>query len=197
MTIHLPMFPPPLAPDTPRASRRATLIGLCAVGASIGPGLASGLASPAAGHSSPDPIFAAIDAHRVALEQYDAAHAHFDAMNALYPVEKDPDEFWDWTVEQRTAWRDGQRERYEGTPRNIAYDRWNDQCTAMNEATEALVDASPATIAGAAAVLEYWTEFSARLDESSDFDFLELDCHSRVMTGVVALLRSVIERGLS
>jgi hypothetical protein len=42
-------------------------------------------------------------------------------------------------------------------------------------------------------VLEYWMEFSARFDEGGEFDFLELDCHSRLMAGVVALLRNIVD----
>jgi hypothetical protein len=169
-------------PDAPQASRRALLMGFAAAATPMAPALANALSESAP--AAADPIFAAIEAHGAALEQYDAAHEHFEAMDTLYPRE------WiDWSVEQRLAWRDAEMARREGGPRDIAYDRWNDQCDAVNVATEALVEASPATIAGAAAVLEYWMEFSARFDESGEFDFLELDCTSRLMSGVVALLR--------
>ena len=47
MTICHPMFPPPLAPDAPRASRRALLMGLAAAVAVPAPVVASILAAPA------------------------------------------------------------------------------------------------------------------------------------------------------
>jgi hypothetical protein len=85
-----------------------------------------------------DPIFAVIEAHRAALQSYDAAEAHFRT-------------FWDWPIEQRFAWQTIMARCNEKTPRDIAYDRWNDLSDAVNVATEALVDAAPVTIAGAAA----------------------------------------------
>jgi hypothetical protein len=83
-------------PVAPQASRRALLMGFAAVATPMAPALASALSEPAP--ATADPIFAAIERHRVALEQYDAAHAHFEAMNDLYPREDEepPEEFWTW-----------------------------------------------------------------------------------------------------
>jgi hypothetical protein len=109
-----------------------------------------------------DPIFEVIERYRQAIQAIDveqAAHAHFKAMRALYPHpaegEPDPDDFLDWPIEQRFAFREAQAARYEGTPSEIAFDCWNNQSDEVNEANEALVETSPTTIAAAAAALEY------------------------------------------
>jgi hypothetical protein len=185
--------------DTTKTSRRALLatvptVAALAAGTTVH-GLTAGLATP----PSADPIFAAIERHRTALALHDSAHAHFRAMRALYPhpadEEQDPDDFFDWPIEQRFAFREAQAARYEGTPSQIASDRWNNQSDELDEATEVLVETSPTTIAGAAAALEYWAEFSVRLGECSDFDFLEMDCGSRLQAGVADALRNIMERG--
>jgi hypothetical protein len=186
-----------IVPNAPQASRRALLMGFAAAATPMAPALANALSEPAP--AAADPIFAAIDRHRAELELYDTAHAHFRAMRALYPhpaeEEPDPDDFLDWPIEQRFAFRKAQAARYKGTPGNIAFDRWNNQCGEVDEATEALVETCPTTIIGAAAALEYWAEFSARLDECSEFDFLATDCGARLMTGVTAALRNIVARG--
>jgi hypothetical protein len=188
----------PTAPQVPQmrhqASRRALLMGFAAAATPMAPALASALSGPAPPVAGP--IFAVIERHRAALEQYDAAREHFQAMDALYPREEEPDEFWSkWSVEERLAWRDAEMARREGGPRDIAYERWNDQHAEVSESTEALVATLPITIAGTALALEYWADFSALISDNSFFDFLELDCGSRAMANIASTLRNIIERG--
>jgi hypothetical protein len=71
MTIQHPMFPPPLVPDAPKASRRALLMGLAAAATPMAPALATALSEPAPG--SVDPIFDVIRRHWDAQETLDAA----------------------------------------------------------------------------------------------------------------------------
>jgi hypothetical protein len=182
---------------TPIPSRRAVLAAGPAVAAAA---LAGGTAANAvaigmAKAGEIDPVFAAAERLRAALEEYDAAHAHFNAMDALYPRETEPDDFMDWTIEQRYAWQDAEIARREGGPRDIAYDRWNDQCEKLNEATEALIATIPTTAAGIAVALEHWSEFSDRISGDGEFDFLELDCGSRLLTVVAGALCNIIARG--
>jgi hypothetical protein len=105
-----------------------------------------------------DPIFAVIERHRAASEIGEVAHEHFLAMDALYPRETEPEEFEDWSVEQRTAWRREEIARCKGNPRDVACDRWNEHCNAVDKITAELVATTPTTIAGIAALLGYWSE---------------------------------------
>jgi hypothetical protein len=61
MTIQLPMFPPPLAPVAPQASRRALLMGFAAAATPMAPALANALSESAS--AEVDPIFALIEAY--------------------------------------------------------------------------------------------------------------------------------------
>jgi hypothetical protein len=177
----------------PQASRRALLMGFAAAATPMAPALAKAPSEPTL--VAADRIFDAIDRHRAGLQLYDAAHAQFEEMNALYPRETEPDEFSDWSIEQRLAWRDAEIARRKGGPRDIAYECWNDRCDELNETTEKLVGIVPTTAAGIAAALEYCVEFSARISDDSEFDFLELDCCSRLLTNVIASLRNIASRG--
>jgi hypothetical protein len=115
-----------------------------------------------------DPILEVIDRHRAALEVYDEAHEHFEAMDELYPRPSMPMEFPSWSVEERTAWVEANLAS-KGTPRDIAYDRWSDQCGVVAKITEELAAAPPTTMAGVAAVLAYWSEIMEEDEHDRDF----------------------------
>jgi DNA-binding SARP family transcriptional activator len=141
-------------------TRRAVLAGAPAVAAGA---LAAGTAASAFAvamtrATEVDLIFAVIERHRAASEIREAAHEHFLAMDALYPREADPEEFEEWSVEQRRAWRQEEIARCKKNPRNVAYDRWNEDCNAVDKITAELVATTPTTIAGIAALLGYWSE---------------------------------------
>jgi hypothetical protein len=141
-------------------TRRAVLAGAPAVAAGA---LAAGTAANAvavamARATEVDPIFAVIERHRAAWELQHDAHEHFLAMDVLYSIETESEEFEEWSVEQRTAWRNEEIARREGDPRNVAYDGWNECCEAVDKITAQLVGTTPTTIAGIAALLAYWSE---------------------------------------
>jgi hypothetical protein len=46
------------------------------------------------------------------------------------------------------------------TPRGIAWNAWNDSCNVLASTMELLIETRPATIAGVAAVLQHWLEFT-------------------------------------
>jgi hypothetical protein len=160
----------PTAPPVP-LSRRAVLAGApAAATATLAAGIAVNAVAVAMTRAAEaDPIFAVIERHCAAWEiQYDA-HEHFLAMDALYPRETEPEEFEEWSVEQRIAWRDEEIARCKGNPRDVAYDRWNEDCKAVDEITAELVATTPTTIAGIAALLGYWSEIME--EDTIDRDF--------------------------
>src|SRR5271165_1460977 len=70
--IHMPQA---TEQTTTNLTRRTALAGIAgAAAAGITPAIAA----------TTDPIFAVIECHRAALEIYDEAHEHFEAMNAAY-----------------------------------------------------------------------------------------------------------------
>ncbi len=81
------------------------------------------------------------------------------------------------------------------TPRYTAWERWNGQTAEVSESTEALVATIPTTAAGISAALEHWAAFSDRTAGDSQFDFLEFDYCSRLLTNVAVAIRNIIERG--
>jgi hypothetical protein len=182
-----------------KQSRRALLAGAPVVAAAAlaagttVTGFAAGLATP----SSSDPIFAAAERLRGALERYDTARAHFETMDELYPSqdEPEPDGFDDWSVAQRMVWRSAEMTRRKETPRDSAWQRMSDQYDEVDRLSDALVATAPTTIGGVAFVLEYWAELMAHDGDSGDFNFLDLDCGSRFLAGVAAALRNIVARG--
>jgi hypothetical protein len=141
-------------------TRRAVLAGAPAVAAgALAAGTAANTVAVAMARATEvDPIFAVIERHCAAWEIQEEAHEHFLAMDALYPREEDPDEFWGWTKEQRIAWRQKEIASYKGNPRNVAYDRWSEHCAVVDKITAELAATTPTTIAGIAALLGYWSE---------------------------------------
>ena len=74
MTIERPMFPPPLVPDAPRASRRGLLRGMMAAAAvPVTSAVVIPFAPALAKATEADPALAAIASHRDAMDQWTAA----------------------------------------------------------------------------------------------------------------------------
>jgi hypothetical protein len=148
--------------DGTKLSRRTALAGLAgATAVGITPAIAVG---------ETDPIFEVIERHRAALEAYDEADEHFEAMDKLYPREKMPEESMTWSIEQASAWTMAESERCKGNPRDVAAERWNDQGEVADEITEELVATVPTTVAGFAAVLAHWSDVMEEDSCERDFD---------------------------
>jgi hypothetical protein len=145
-----------LIPDVPKASRRGLLLGAPAVAAVAlaGGTVANAVAIGTAKADESDPIFDVIERHREALAREDAAHQHFEEMDALYPVNLDCLE--------------------EHTPRNAAYDAWNDLCNVRCRITEELLATAPTTVAGLAALLQHWADVVADDDAFDNCDTMKL-----------------------
>jgi hypothetical protein len=182
---------------TTTPSRRALLAGAPAAAAAAlaGGTVANAIAIGMAGASNGDPVFAVIERHREAMAREQLAHERFKALDNVYPHEPRPDDFFEWPIEQRCAWNEEQAARRRGSPREVAYHEWNDLSDATIGITEELVQTTPTTIAGIAAVLEYWAELMAHDGDGGDFDFLDLDCGSRFLAGVASALRNIVARG--
>jgi hypothetical protein len=110
-----------------------------------------------------DPIFDVIERHREAIAREDAAHRHFEEMDALYPVTPDNLE--------------------EDNPRNAAYDVWNDLCNVRYEITAELAT-PPTTVAGLAALLQHWADIVG--DAEGNFDNYDT---TKLLTAVANGLR--------
>jgi hypothetical protein len=63
------------------------------------------------------------------------------------------------------------KERAREVGRDVAYDRWNNQCEVVTQITEELVETTPTTMAGLAALLTYWSEIMD--EDTADRDFLK------------------------
>jgi DNA-binding SARP family transcriptional activator len=149
--------------DATKTSRRALLAGTPVVAAAaMVAGTTVALAIPRT--ADVDPIFAAIERHREAMELEEAAHERFEALSA----ESDPDDFLEWPLEQRRAWRDEQAKRLEESPRNVAYDVWNDLYNVRSAITAELGTTTPTTTAGLAALLQHWADIVG--DDEGNFD---------------------------
>ena len=181
--------------NTTTTIRRALLAGApaVAVAALAGGTVANGVTIGMAKAGEVDPVLAVIDRHRSALEQYDATHAILGNGCAV-SARRRTGRVDRLVARERLTWRRAEMERAKRTPRNTAYELWNDQTAEVSESTEALVATIPTTIAGVVIALEHWAKFSARIGDDSQFDFLEQDCGSRLLTSLAAALRSVIER---
>jgi hypothetical protein len=94
-----------------------------------------------------DPIFEVIQRHRDAIAREDAAHRHFEEMDAQYPMTPDNLE--------------------EDNPRSAAYDVWNDLCNVRYEITAELAT-MPTAVAGLAALLQHWADIVG--DDEGNFD---------------------------
>jgi hypothetical protein len=153
----------------PTPSRRALLAGAPAVAAAAL--AAGGIANTLAAASAVDPVFAAIDCHREAVRICEEAASRFRKL----------DEEWD--ARARTG---------NDTPRDIAYDDWNDATNTVLQTTDMLVKTSPTTLSGAAAALTAWSEFMEFvMDGNNDYDFLEVDCSSALLSNIAAALTRI------
>jgi hypothetical protein len=136
-------------------SRRAVLSGAIPAAAVA---LAAGTALAIPRTDEVDPIFEVIERHRAALELFDETHEHFEEMSNLYPIEPNPEDFPTWPMEKKMAWNEAEAARRKGSPRDIAYHRWDDQSDVVDRITDELVATTPTTAAGVAALISYWSE---------------------------------------
>jgi hypothetical protein len=83
-----------------------------------------------------------------------------------------PLEFPLWSVEERTAWVEA-NSGPTGTPRDAAYDRWNDLSDEMEIVTEELGTTAPTTMAGVATLLAYWSEIMGDDGDDQRQDFYD------------------------
>jgi hypothetical protein len=174
-------------PDTTiPPTRRAVLahVPAAAAVAALATGTAAnGLAIAVATPLVADPNFAVIDRHCESVRVHEEAMADFRAQEEM-PLPP-PDMH---SSEDRVAWVKAELDK--PTPRSIAYDRWNDSVHAVVEATDGLLDTPPATLAGAAAALEYWAEFVHDTYGSEEYDFLD-DCNATFVQGIARAIRTM------
>lgn len=165
-------------------TRRAAVTGLATAPAALA---ASGLPSLAAG--DPDPIFAAIDAHRKADSTYVAAvHRNCDLEESI-PLKARKSDITCYT--RRIVDTDD--------PRWIASEiECVETGNAVHRAAWNLVAVKPATFAGVVALLDYtnwyvdagklWPDWNPELGENVDWG--EVDCRH-----VAAALRDILAKG--
>ncbi len=122
-----------------------------AIAAALAGVAAPALAGPA--RLAPDPVFAAIAAHKVAYARLDQACSHVSRLEGNIPEER------------RQEWFDGDREQGIGTNDDP---RWTAALTAQRATFDAemqtawaLARAQPAGLAGTAALLRHAGEFEA------------------------------------
>jgi hypothetical protein len=177
--------------NTTSPSRRALLPAVAAAALATGT-VANAVAIGMAKAGEVDPIFAAIDLHREAIIVHQKAGERFHALAA-----NDEPVPWFETNEERTAWVSAEVKRRKGSPRNIAYDHWNEATGSVTETTDRLIETVPTTLAGAVAALEYWAEFMEFTvnNPEGDYDFLDADIHSAFVRNIAEAI-GLIEREL-
>jgi hypothetical protein len=224
----------PIPEEAPKASRRALLFGIAAVGAVASPAVAAAMLEPQALLSAPapavvnavevDPIFALIEQHRAALREEkrtsDIFEQHADeleddnnrgvvvgerpdrstielvrsneeAIRFNYPPKMAPVFVFDEKAlagyapielrgEERAAWikdktkelrrnRRAYAKRNKNTPRAVAFKAWNEADKVTDGLSKQLIETSPTTVAGVAAVLAHWSKVMDEDEHDRDF----------------------------
>jgi hypothetical protein len=147
-------------------TRRALLAGapVAAAAALTAGTVADAVAVGIAKVAEVDPIFEVIQRHRETIAREDAAHWHFEEMDALYP--------------------DVTPENLDEGPRSAAYDVWNDLCNVRCEITAELGMTTPTTTAGLAALLQHWADIVG--DDEGNFDNYDT---TKLLTALASGLR--------
>jgi hypothetical protein len=139
--------------STMKPSRRA-LVASIASGASIAAVAPAVAVTPLSGAAAePDPIFAAIDAHRRAERMFGVAVRNLSALEEALPGQSI------FAVERVLAGRGSPAELDDLDPRMVEACQRKDQADDVAHQTAfALLTTQPKTVRGAIALLEYWAE---------------------------------------
>jgi hypothetical protein len=185
MTIERPTFPQPADQSPSQIGRRGLLCGVAATSAAAALAAAT---PPAAATGSPDPIFAAIEAHRRAAQKSEEAVGRQYALETklVSELKGDPDRFT--IAHNDPAYIEA--EQTVSTASDEMFDRSLD-----------LLDANPTSVAGAAALLRYvssedlgddWRFPDFEVEDDGDDEQKKTDFRTAVMRHVSAALDGLL-----